>query len=136
VRFRLVVRAVLAWRAVLRSGSRGRRTSSRTIQPRAHGAAVASAYLSILGLTLTNPMTILSLGALFAGLGVTGDDMTGAALITIGVLLGSAAWWVLLVSIVSVVRGRVTTTWIRRINVASGVAIGGFAIVSIASVVL
>ena len=35
---------------------------------------LAGAYLSILGLTLTNPMTILSFGALFAGLGVTGED--------------------------------------------------------------
>jgi threonine/homoserine/homoserine lactone efflux protein len=97
---------------------------------------LGGAYLSILGLTLTNPMTILSFGALFAGLGVTGGELAGAALITIGVLLGSAAWWVLLTSIVSVVRGRVTTTWIRRINIASGVTIGVFALVSIGSVVL
>ena len=97
---------------------------------------LAGAYLSILGLTLTNPMTILSFGALFAGLGVTGGDTTGAALITIGVLLGSTAWWVVLTSVVSIVRTRVTTAWIRRINVASGVLIGAFAVISIASVVL
>jgi threonine/homoserine/homoserine lactone efflux protein len=97
---------------------------------------LAGAYLSILGLTLTNPMTILSFGALFAGLGVTGGDTTGAALITIGVLLGSTAWWVVLTSVVSIVRTRVTTVWIRRINVASGVLIGAFAVISIASVVL
>ena len=97
---------------------------------------LAGAYLSILGLTLTNPMTILSFGALFAGLGVTGGDTTGAALITIGVLLGSSAWWVVLTSIVSVVRTRITTAWIRRINVASGLLIGAFAVISIASVVL
>ena len=97
---------------------------------------LAGAYLSILGLTLTNPMTILSFGALFAGLGVTSRDATGAVLITIGVFLGSAAWWVVLTSIVSVVRQRVTTAWIRRINVASGVAIGVFAVVSIGSVVV
>lgn len=97
---------------------------------------LAGAYLSILGLTLTNPMTILSFGALFAGLGVTGGDAAGAALITLGVFLGSCAWWVLLTSIVAVVRGRMTTTWIRRINVASGLVIGVFAVVSIASVVL
>jgi threonine/homoserine/homoserine lactone efflux protein len=96
---------------------------------------LAGAYLSILGLTLTNPMTILSFGALFAGLGVTGDDATGAALITIGVLLGSSAWWLVLTSIVSALRTRVTTAWIRRINVASGLAIGAFAVVSIASVI-
>ena len=97
---------------------------------------LAGAYLSILGLTLTNPMTILSFGALFAGLGVTGGDTEGAALITIGVLLGSTAWWVLLTSIVSIVRSRITTVWIRRINVASGLLIGAFAVISIASVVL
>ena len=97
---------------------------------------LAGAYLSILGLTLTNPMTILSFGALFAGLGVTGGDTTGAALITIGVLLGSSAWWVVLTSIVSVVRTRITTAWIRRINVASGLLIGAFAIVAIATAIL
>jgi threonine/homoserine/homoserine lactone efflux protein len=100
------------------------------------GGGLAGAYLSILGLTLTNPMTILSFGALFAGLGVTSGDSGGAALITLGVFLGSGAWWVVLTSIVSMVRHRVTTAWIRRINVASGFAIGGFAAVSIASVVL
>lgn len=102
----------------------------------ARRGGLAGAYLSILGLTLTNPMTILSFGALFAGLGVTGGDTASAAMITIGVLLGSTAWWVLLTSIVSIVRARVTTTWIRRINVASGLLIGAFAVISIASVVL
>ena len=94
------------------------------------------AYLSILGLTLTNPMTILSFGALFAGLGVAGDDPTGSALITLGVFLGSSAWWVVLTTVVAALRSRVTPTWIRRINVASGLAIGAFAVVSIMSVVL
>ena len=104
-----------------------------TAPPRRGG--LAGAYLSILGLTLTNPMTILSFGALFAGLGVTGGDTAEAALITLGVFVGSCAWWVVLTSIVSVVRTRVTTVWIRRINVASGLAIGAFAVVSIATVV-
>jgi threonine/homoserine/homoserine lactone efflux protein len=101
--------------------------------PRRRGG-LAGAYLSILGLTLTNPITILSFGALFAGLGVTGGDAAGAALITLGVFLGSCAWWVLLTSVVAIVRGRVTTIWIRRINVASGLAIAAFAVFSIASV--
>lgn len=98
----------------------------------ARRGGLAGAYLSILGLTLTNPMTILSFGALFAGLGVAGDDPTGAALITIGVLLGSSAWWVLLTTLASALRVRITTAWIRRINVASGLVIGAFAVISIA----
>ncbi|HEX5147936.1 MAG TPA: LysE family transporter [Candidatus Limnocylindrales bacterium] len=96
---------------------------------------LAGAYLSILGLTLTNPMTILSFAALFAGLGIAGDDPAGSALITIGVLLGSGAWWLLLTTVVSALRTRVTTAWIRRINVASAMAIGAFAVLSIASAV-
>jgi len=102
----------------------------------ARRGGLAGAYLSILGLTLTNPMTILSFGALFAGLGVEGDDPAGSALITVGVFLGSCAWWVVLTTIVSAVRTRVTPRWIRRINIASGLAIGTFAVVSIASAVL
>lgn len=97
---------------------------------------LAGAYLSILALTMTNPMTILSFGALFAGLGVTSGNTSGAALITLGVFLGSSAWWVLLTAVVAALRSRVTSTWIRRINVASGVAIWVFAMISIASVVL
>lgn len=89
------------------------------------------AYLSILGLTLTNPMTILSFGALFAGLGVTSGDPGDAVLVTLGVLLGSGAWWVVLTTGVSLVRTRITTGWIRRINLASGVVIAVFAVVAI-----
>ena len=99
------------------------------VRPRRGG--LAGAYLSILGLTLTNPMTILSFGALFAGLGVASGDPGDAALVTLGVLLGSGAWWVLLTSVVSILRARVTATWIRRINLVSGVAIGAFALLAI-----
>jgi threonine/homoserine/homoserine lactone efflux protein len=94
---------------------------------------LAGAYLSTLGLTLTNPMTILSFAALFVGLGVTGGDAAGAALLTAGVFLGSAAWWVVLVLGVGALRSRLTTAWLRRINIASGLLIGAFAIVAIAS---
>jgi threonine/homoserine/homoserine lactone efflux protein len=91
------------------------------------------AYLSTLGLTLTNPMTILSFAALFVGLGVTGGDAAGAASLTLGVFGGSAAWWVVLVTVVGAFRSRLTTTGMRRVNMASGLLIGAFAIFAIAS---
>ena len=97
---------------------------------------LAGAYLSILALTLTNPMTILSFAALFVGLGVTGGDAAGATLLTLGVLAGSAAWWVVLVTVVGAVRSRLTTTGLRRVNVVSGLVIGAFAIVAIGSAVV
>ena len=99
------------------------------VRPRRGG--LAGAYLSILGLTLTNPMTILSFGALFAGLGVASGEPVDAALVTLGVLLGSGAWWVVLTSVVAVLRTRITIGWIRRINIASGLAIGAFALFAI-----
>lgn len=104
-----------------------------TVSTRQRG--LPGAYLSILGLTLTNPMTILSFGALFAGLGVTDGDFGAAALVTVGVFLGSAAWWVVLTTAVAAIRHRITSTWIRRINLASGLVIGAFGVLSIASVV-
>jgi threonine/homoserine/homoserine lactone efflux protein len=77
-------------------------------------------------------MTILSFGALFAGLGVASSDPGAAAFVTLGVLLGSSAWWVVLTSVVSGLRTRITPSWVRRINIASGIAIGAFALLSIA----
>jgi len=91
------------------------------------------AYLSTLGLTLTNPMTILSFAALFVGLGLTGGGAAGATVLTLGVFAGSAGWWVVLVTAVSALRSRLTPTGLRRINVASGALIGAFAIVALAT---
>ena len=73
-------------------------------------------------------MTILSFGALFVGLGVTGDDAAESALITLGVFLGSTTWWIVLTAIVGALHTRVTPALAARINVGSGLVIGGFAI--------
>jgi threonine/homoserine/homoserine lactone efflux protein len=94
------------------------------------------AYLSTLGLTLTNPMTILSFAALFIGLGVTGRAPASAAILTIGVFAGSAAWWVILTVGVGSLRSRITRIWLRRVNVASGLLIGGFAVLAIGSAII
>lgn len=94
---------------------------------------LASAYLTLLGLTLTNPLTIIAFGALFIGLGVTGGDAAGATILTLGVFLGSTSWWVLLVGVVGALRTRLALTWMRRINVGSGLLIGAFGIVALAS---
>lgn len=119
----------LAWQTV-----RSTPTEAATVTARRGG--YAGAYLSILGLTLANPMTILSFGALFAGLGVTSGATGDAVLVVLGVLLGSTAWWVVLTTVIGTLRTRVTPLWIHRINIVSGVVIGAFAIVAIASSVV
>jgi threonine/homoserine/homoserine lactone efflux protein len=116
----------LAWRTI-----RSAPNEAATVATARRG--YAGAYLSILGLTLANPMTILSFAALFAGLGVTSAATGDAALVVLGVLLGSTTWWVVLTTAVATLRRRVTPAWIQRINLVSGVVIGAFAIVTIAS---
>src|SRR4051794_27501672 len=52
-------------------------------------------FFSTFALTLTNPITILAFLAVFAGIGFTGGDATlgGAAILVLGVWLGSLLWW-------------------------------------------
>jgi threonine/homoserine/homoserine lactone efflux protein len=121
----------LAWKTVRASPT----DPAAAPEPGRRGGA-PGAYLSILGLTLANPMTILAFGALFAGLGVTSGSTGDAALIVLGVLLGSSTWWLVLTTVVAAVRSRLTQRWIHRINVGSGVVIGAFAVVAIALAVL
>jgi len=87
-----------------------------------------AAFLSTLGLTLTNPPTILAFAAIFAGLGLASTtDYEAAAWIVLGVFLGSAAWWVILALAAGKLRGRVGPGLARGINIVSGVSILGFA---------
>jgi threonine/homoserine/homoserine lactone efflux protein len=88
-----------------------------------------AAFFSTLGLTLTNPPTILAFAAIFAGLGLAmGADYAAAAWIVLGVFLGSAAWWILLAAAAGRLHGRIGPAFVRTINVVSGFFILGFAI--------
>ena len=92
------------------------------------GRSLAASFLSTLGLTLANPPTILAFAAIFAGLGlVSSADYGAAALIILGVFLGSAAWWVILATAASKLRGRLGPRIARAVNVVSGASILGFA---------
>jgi threonine/homoserine/homoserine lactone efflux protein len=92
---------------------------------------LAAAFGSIFGLTMTNPMTILSFAGLFAGLGLTGTGGADAALLVAGVFLGSATWWVVLTSLVAALRSRVTIPVLTWVNRVSGAAILVFGVVAI-----
>ena len=91
------------------------------------------AYLSTLLLTLTNPLTILSFVAIFAGLGLaeTGGDSLSAGILVLGVFSGSAAWWLLLSGGVSLLRAKVTTGTLRWINRLAGLVIIGFGVAAL-----
>jgi threonine/homoserine/homoserine lactone efflux protein len=91
-------------------------------------ASLAQAFLSTLGLTLANPPTILAFAAIFAGLGLAASaDYAAAALVTLGVFLGSAAWWVVLAASAGALRAHLGPPLLRAINIVSGLTILGFA---------
>ena len=60
----------------------------------------------------------------------------GATVLTLGVFAGSALWWVVLTTVLAAFRSRLTPTGMRRINIASGLLIGAFALVAIATALL
>ncbi len=100
------------------------------------GRGLAWAYGSTLGLTVTNPATIVSFAALAATLGFrTGGSFVRPALVVVGVLAGSAAWWCVLVVAASRLRTRLTPRVVRGISTFSGLAIAVLGILALLSAV-
>jgi threonine/homoserine/homoserine lactone efflux protein len=99
------------------------------------GGALTGAYASTFVLTLTNPMTILSFAAVFAGLGLGGGttDYAGAAWLVLGVFLGSGLWWLLLSGGVGLIREKLTNEHLRWVNRISGIVIAGFGLLALVS---
>lgn len=96
---------------------------------------LAAAFVSTLALTLTNPTTILSFVAVFAGLGLgtTVGDRGSAALMVCGVFLGSALWWLLLSGGVGYFRRALTPERLRWVNRVSGAMLIGFGVLALLS---
>jgi threonine/homoserine/homoserine lactone efflux protein len=86
-------------------------------------------------LTLTNPLTILSFTAVFAGFGAgdTPGNYGLAAILVGGVLSGSLIWWVLLAGAVGLFRSRFDQRKLIFVNRISGAMISIFGLVSLAS---
>jgi len=95
-------------------------------------------FASTFALTITNPITILAFLAIFAGIGFTGAEATlgRAAILVLGVWLGSLFWWGALAGGAGLLRPsfrRDHLVWINRgsggILVFSGVALLGSVLV-------
>ena len=101
----------------------------------AKGNGLVGAYVSTFVLTLTNPTTILSFAAIFAGLGVASanGNYVSAGVLVFGVFIGSALWWLILSSGVSVFRTKFTSYRLRWVNRISGIIITGFGLFAILS---
>jgi putative LysE/RhtB family amino acid efflux pump len=115
----------LGWRAI--------------VTPPAHNAAEAAdgtrfgpLYASAVGLTFTNPMTIMAFAAVFASAGLVVQPGAGTALLaTVGVASGSLSWWIALTTGTALARhaaGDALLTWVNRV---SGGVIALFGLVAV-----
>lgn len=95
-----------------------------------------SDYASTVFLTITNPLTILSFAAVFAGAGLLSSrrDFVSAGALVVGVILGSALWWLALSSGVSFFSARFTSQALGFVNKTAGAILVLFAVAAFASI--
>jgi threonine/homoserine/homoserine lactone efflux protein len=107
---------------------------ARTAAPASGRGGMLGAYLSTFVLTLTNPATILAFLVIFAGfrLGEQAHSYAGAVSIVLGVFLGSASWWLLLSTLVGLLRERFTANWMLWVNRLAGGVICAFGVAALA----
>jgi threonine/homoserine/homoserine lactone efflux protein len=87
-------------------------------------------YVSTLILTATNPMTIISFTALFAGVGLGSTDHQtfSAILLVAGVFLGSTLWWLSLSMGIGWIKKNMSDFSLNSVNRVSGMVIVIFAL--------
>jgi threonine/homoserine/homoserine lactone efflux protein len=95
----------------------------------------AGMYASTFFLTLTNPMTIISFAAVFAGFGLAGvkGSLVSAGTLILGVFLGSGLWWLFLVGVFTLFKRRFDhheLVWVNRI---AGLIIAGSGVLALLS---
>jgi len=97
----------------------------------------AGMYSSTFFLTLTNPMTIFSFAAVFAGFGLAGikGSVLSSAILVLGVFLGSALWWLFLVGLFSLYGRRFQSHELVWVNRVTGVIITASGILALGSLV-
>ncbi len=99
------------------------------------GNGLVGSYVSAFFLTITNPMTIISFAAIFAGLGIggAGGSYVSAGVLVLGVFIGSALWWLILSGGVSIFRARFNSHRMLWVNRISGIMIAGFGLIALLS---
>ncbi len=97
---------------------------------------VLGAYASTLLLTLTNPLTILSFAAIFAGLGLASQTQSyaSAGVMVMGVFLGSSAWWLILSNVTGILKDRLSSVGLTWVNRISGLILLGFGVAVLVSI--
>jgi threonine/homoserine/homoserine lactone efflux protein len=90
------------------------------------------AMVSTFALTITNPVTLLSFGVMFASLGgLAGGagSFNDASFVVGGVVGGSAGWWLALTTLIGLFHARIDERAMRTINRVCGVLVMGCGLV-------
>ena len=92
-------------------------------------------FISTFFLTVSNPSTILSFLAIFAGLGLgsTTTHFSSSLTLVLGVFIGSALWWLILSSLVSYFHSKITPDILIWINRLSGLILTSFGLFALYS---
>jgi threonine/homoserine/homoserine lactone efflux protein len=100
------------------------------------GKGLLDNFFSTFFLTMTNPTTILSFIAIFAGFGLASVEVNYLSSMTLvlGVFIGSASWWFILSSAVSLFQDKITPDrliWVNRLSGVIIISFGAWALYSI-----
>jgi len=107
-------------------------TSSVVEQIRQKGkkSTLWSDFMHTYFLTLSNPLTIIVIGAIFAA-GGPGKDAGHMEILTLilGVLVGATSWWLILVTLVNLFRKKIRLKTLWYLNKVTGILIFIFGLV-------
>lgn len=96
--------------------------------------AVAWGFWATFLLTLSNPLMLVSLGAIFAAVGLGDEAITTreSTVLCVGIVTGALLWWTALVFAVDWLRPRVEARGLRWVNLVSGglLLAGGIAVLA------
>ncbi len=95
-------------------------TIKQVRRQKVHKGGAVGDFISVFFLTLSNPLTIIFFGAVFAGLGLvtSASPWVSTLLLVLGIFTGAMAWWVLVITLVSLFRHKIrlrSLWWINKI---------------------
>jgi threonine/homoserine/homoserine lactone efflux protein len=92
--------------------------------------AFLRSFASTFAIALSNPATLFAFAALFTGFGgIVASENAGpaqAAVVVIGVMVGSGLWWVTMTSVVGLLHARIDARVMRIITHVSGIVVSIF----------
>jgi threonine/homoserine/homoserine lactone efflux protein len=95
-------------------------------------AGLLKDFVSTFLLTLSNPLTIITFLAIFAGLGLV-KNVTHGIFLILGIFLGSCIWWLILCEGMTFIRKRISHNFMTWVNRVAGLIILGFGIAAFLS---